>query len=234
MTELRLAKKQTAKKNQGGGAGPLPLRRKYVREKIEMKSKHGGNAMTTRTPKLGPLGRAIDELDKKVIHPQFKMGGDEEFALTLAHVEDDREALRLNDPHEAGALLLAEAAQGHPADVLKLADAAHEPEDDVPARKMGEAYRTEDEMRGRRAADAREPGGVPECLTTSKRGRWSWSSGRTGSTSAEPSRRPKPSESSESSRPSGVSSSRTARGSASRRGRRPQPRPTSWPGRGAS
>lgn len=64
MTELRLAKKQTAKKNQGGGAGPLPLRRKYVREKIEMKSKHGGNAMTTRTPKLGPLGRAIVELDK--------------------------------------------------------------------------------------------------------------------------------------------------------------------------
>lgn len=74
-------------------------------------------------------------------------GGDEGFALTLAHVEDDREALRLTDPHEAGALLLAEAAQGHPADVLKLADAAHEPEDDVPARKMGEAYRTEDEMR---------------------------------------------------------------------------------------
>jgi hypothetical protein len=52
MTELALSKKQRTKKNAGGGRGSIPLRRRYVREQIEMKSKHGGKEMstTTRTP----------------------------------------------------------------------------------------------------------------------------------------------------------------------------------------
>jgi len=68
VTELRLAKKQQVKKNQGGGAGPLLLKRRYAREKIEVKSKHKEaiemNPNEPRLLRLAEMDRDLDALKR--------------------------------------------------------------------------------------------------------------------------------------------------------------------------
>jgi hypothetical protein len=60
--EVRLARRDRAKKNQGGGRGKLPLRRKYERAQIEQRTRGGkpmGN-MDTRTPEeMAELGLTV-------------------------------------------------------------------------------------------------------------------------------------------------------------------------------
>lgn len=64
---LELARRKLTKKNAGGGSGNMPLRRRYVREFIEQKPKHGGAEMTI--PRL--KGR-IAEIDREIATSQLR------------------------------------------------------------------------------------------------------------------------------------------------------------------
>jgi hypothetical protein len=107
VTELHLARRDTKRKNQGEGRTVLPLKRKAIRQKIENTTKHKGDDMTTVND-LGPLGRAIVELDRKGLMPKFHLGGDGPMALSLVSTADQTEVVRLTDPLESGALLLSQ------------------------------------------------------------------------------------------------------------------------------
>ena len=112
MTELRLACRDAKRKGAGEGRTGLPLKRKFVREKIENKSKHKGGKEMITVNDLGPLSRAIVELDRKGLTPKLHLGGDGPMALSLVSTADQSEVLRLTDPQESGALLLSQAAEG--------------------------------------------------------------------------------------------------------------------------
>ena len=109
MTELTLTKKKLKKRNSGHERG-LPLKRRFVREKLEAKEKHGGKQMgNTRTEqeinelkatlalprgaRIARLEEAIEDLDREAA---ITGTGDEEMRLSGARLLNE-EAMRLTD-----------------------------------------------------------------------------------------------------------------------------------------
>src|SRR5215212_6442123 len=81
MDEMRLARRKLVRKNQGEGRGDLPLRRRYVREKIDQKSKYKEevimNPNDLRVIRLAEMDAEIaaqkrgKEREGKVMKPMF-------------------------------------------------------------------------------------------------------------------------------------------------------------------
>jgi hypothetical protein len=108
-----MPRKKLAKKNAGGGAGDVPLRRSYEREALEQRGKYpdprevkptdrttSKEAMKmTAEADLGPLGQAILALDEKGIRPQFHVGEDG-VQLSATLKEGDHGLMKLSVPED--------------------------------------------------------------------------------------------------------------------------------------
>lgn len=110
MTEMALTKKRRIKKNQGGGTGPLPFKRKFERERIEGKGKYPKEVIVNpndpRLVRLAEMDREIAAQDKGGrVTPEMMRGLERQLEdLERERLADRQQFLTERDQHIAGEL----------------------------------------------------------------------------------------------------------------------------------